>query len=549
MKQAAQSIRNSNIGTFLDSATNAADKGQQQFFTPRPLAEVLFTPFKNGAHQAVLDPNHGSGNLLKASGIGRRFGLDIDAEAATPPDGSNGWHLTRADFTRWFPLADEVNLRADLIAINPPFSLRWHADRLAPLGESRHPHVAETFKRHSRNGTIDSTLASLLAGIHLLSDSGEGMLICNADTATRFLGHPSEEALAPARHHIWCWLEIPGTVFEGTVHSFSVAVLYFSASHGRHNTTAPLYLHSPSAEPDTVRQTLTTALTARPYAFKGRALTDAYLSNHETLADKWEAVITELAVRNGERKADLNLWLADNGTIRTHLDTFSHHKLDRSIAESLHALNGKRPEQLVVQIAARVALREAISGSTWNVCPKLVEAVEKAIAEYSAVRAPFFTPSPTKALGWIDEAERIEAITTGLEGIESGRRFKLRTFTEQITYKGEKTNLAGEKDSLTFSSQELVVEITGTGGHIHQFHVRRDKDQPQTETNSTSFVKDGSWDHKANLTHHHTIPALIQHFDIPIPQDITTVNPERYHRNKQILKQLEARIARRLATT
>lgn len=546
MKQSGQSIQNANLGTFLDSATNAIDKGQQQFFTPRSLAAALTVPLA-GAHTWSFDPNCGSGHLLTSSGTTDRYGLDIDHRCTTRPKTDEKgvhYHLAQADITKWYPIASEVDFRADLITLNPPFSLRWHADRLAPLAASRWPNVRLAFDAWKSNGTIDSTLASLLIALDLLSDAGEGYLICNHDTLVRFLGHPSGDALSPVRHHVWAWLEIPTVTFEGQHSSFPVAVLYFSGTHGsRNNGDAPIHLIAPSGEPDTVRNVLSQAKSFRRLAFRGRSLDAAYLSSHDAQADKWPAILTEYAHRHLDKPRDLNLWLDEDGRIRSQLDTFSTHKLDMSVVEQLNALNHKRPEQLVVQQASRVALMSAINGGTWSVCPKLVAAIDAAVSSYNSVRAPFYTPNPVMALGWIDEVDHIEARTSRLPGITEGAKYKLRTFTEQIAYPGEKTNLAGEKEFLTLRSQELVIEITGDSKNIHQYHVNRLKNAlrpPNADGVEVETKNDGI------RIYHHTIASFNDHFVTPIPDDVTKANPELYQRNQAILRHLERRICDRL---
>ena len=48
MKQSGNTIHNANLQEFLDSAANAADYGQRQFFTPPDLAAALCRPLASG---------------------------------------------------------------------------------------------------------------------------------------------------------------------------------------------------------------------------------------------------------------------------------------------------------------------------------------------------------------------------------------------------------------------------------------------------------------------------------------------------------------------
>jgi len=540
MKQTGKGIQNANLGTFLDSATNAMDQGQQQFFTPLSLAAALTVPLAAG-HTWAFDPNCGSGNLLSGTGLSDGYGLDIDHRAPKSHRGTGDavtrLHVHQADITKWYPIASEVSFRVDLATVNPPFSLRWHADRFAPLAASRRPNVRLAFDEWKSNGTIDSTLASLLMAIDLLTDTGEGYLIGNHDTLARFLGHPSGDAASPLRHHIWCWLEIPSVVFENQHSSFPTAVVYFSATHGvnNHGTEPPIHLIAPSGDADTVRQTLSQARSFRRLAFRGRSLDSSYLSSHDTQAAKWDAIMDEYGRRHLDHPREVNIWLDERGRIRTQLDTFASHKLDMSVVEQLQHLNHRRPEQLVVQQASRVALMAAIKGDTWSVCPDLVAAVDAAVAAYNSVRAPFYTPNPVMALGWIDEVDCIEACTSRLHGIVDGRKYKLRTYTESIVISGEKTNLAGQREVISFRSQELVIEISGDDGHLHLYHVSRLKDAPEVERKDDRTI------------HHHVIANFNEHFITPVPPDVTQANPALYQRNKAILLGLEARISARLS--
>lgn len=538
MNQLGNSLANAGLQHFLDSAANAATAGQRQFFTPKKLAAALFAPFSGLAHEWVFDPHCGSGNLLASSGIGRRFGLDVDPRCATPPDGSPGWHLFHADLTRWFQLACDVGFRADLTAMNPPFSLQWDPARLKALATSPLDFVAEAFRPHLHKPSIDSTFASLLIALHLGSRFGDGFMLCNADTARRFFGDPSDPAyrpLSPASRSIWAWLLIPGAIFENQHTAFDTAVLYFSPEHGVRNDdcTAPLFVSATASDPDSVAAAVTTIRTARPFVRKGQAIDLPYLSNLKPAVEAWDAAATEYSIRHHGTRPRFNLWLEPDGTIGTFLDPYRRLSagIDRTWINLLHDLRGRSPAALVVQTASRAALRQAAGSEFWHVDPALLAAIDSAMARYESVRAPFYTPNPVQSLGWLDEQTHITAHSPGLAGVSPGDRCAVRTYQEHVTYDATKTNLAGDAEDISLSGMELVIEITSPSGQVHHFHHRRDDNLPE----------------RSGKTHHHLLPVIFQHFEVPTPQDITHLRPADYHAHLAAIDRLQAHIRSRLA--
>ena len=326
MNQTGNSINPGNIQHFADSAKNAIQLGQRQFFTPPDLAAALCTVFKGSAASIATDLMAGDLALLKAAKRPHSCGIDVDERVTTLPTRTA---VFQADVTRFYPLAHQAMLRHDLLLLNPPFSLQWWLSRLAPLALSEVPGVPETYAAALAKGdTIDSTLATLLIALDSLSSNGEGFMICNADTARRLIGDPAptDNGDSPLLRNIWCWLDIPGATYENQNSAFPTAVLYFSASHGRAcpEDRRPLLLHSPSADPGTVAQTLATAVSARPFAMCGRSIVHEYQAQDwkERVQPVWNAVREEYHQLYHGAPPAFNLSLRPDGTIRSFLDPF-----------------------------------------------------------------------------------------------------------------------------------------------------------------------------------------------------------------------------------
>ena len=160
------------VQELLDSAANAADKGQSQFFTPldfgRRVAESL--PKYRGT---IVDLNCGAAHLLSAASnksTGAMLGADIDP--CRSMDGVNISRITH-DLTLLYPMLSEVKFNADLFVLNPPWGMEWYRDRLTDLSASKLSAVRQAFKSNAK--TIDSTIATLLIALDLCSEAGRGL--------------------------------------------------------------------------------------------------------------------------------------------------------------------------------------------------------------------------------------------------------------------------------------------------------------------------------------------------------------------------------------
>ncbi len=539
MKQSGNTTQNANLQEFLDSATNAADFGQRQFYTPPTVADALFRPMPALCKELATDLHFGNGALARASGAKLALGLDIDArvKAELQPPAKSKWNVAQADLTLWYPIAHEADLRFPYITINPPFSLRWHSERLTALQDSSIPEVTRAYNEH-RKDTIDSTLASFLIALDRLLPNGEGFMVCNAATARRFFGAP-DEAATNAKHRdlrkfIWLWLEIPGKIFDNQHTEFDTAVLYFS----RHKKDSPpLFLTAPAADTLAIERTLMVPEVFT--AYQGTRFRYDYEFAAHVIAEKFNLVNREYAVRHHGKQPDWNISLDAKGRLKTYLTPFQHvsRKIPPALAAKLHAIDGQTPVALCVTATTRTALREATECGIWRIHPDVPLAIADAMASFDAEGAPFFTPSLTQALGWVDEFSTLGCIEPGIGSALPGDACPITCSIEPTTWMGEKINLAGEPEDLEYTGKELLVVLTDPAGVKHHFHVRRDNAAQQPELDSHGKIK----------TLHWHIADLIAHFHLPVPKDLATLQPERYQENLAMIDRIEARIRQHLA--
>lgn len=409
----------------LESATNSAEKGLSQFFTPAAFAAWCAQPLP--VHRPVIvDLNCGAGALLHASALKDTkvlLGSDIDPCRSTPksetPDPRTDLHVSRIthDVTLLYSRLKEIQFTADLFVLNPPWRLLWHRERFADFANSDLDAVRDAYaatEPGTPDGTMDSTIATLAMALDLCTHYGEGFLIANNNTLARLLFNPGAPYAMLARH-LWAHVIIAGNPMTGLDHckwydkpnagegetEFKTGVIYFAADH----TVGPRHYELPLSD--------LSALPANPTDRShrmGGEMRNAYYANDDTV-ELWQVAKERIAEETGKTvKVPWNLWLDANNHIRTDLSRFEEKsvKTNKREAERLFNLNGKTPMELVLQRAERDNLLHVLDQGGWKVQPELRAAVAAAIQQYHAARAPLYPLPDIQRLGYLDEQDTIE---------------------------------------------------------------------------------------------------------------------------------------------
>jgi predicted RNA methylase len=610
MEQKKSNINPQILQQMLESSPNAAEKGQSQFFTPHPFGAALAAALPRD-RPTIVDLNCGAGWLLQASANDTTkdlLGSDIDPCKAAKVDrpalrGEAGSQREPAhlpvnrlthDLTLLYPLLREVEWEADLFVLNPPWRLWWYRDRLKDLAHSEVDAVREAFaqqeegayKKDTVDGTIDSTIATLMMALDRCSYLGEGVLIGNNATLERLIFTPGAPHAALAKH-IWAHVVVPGNPMTGIEDclweketDFATGVIYFARAHEQ----GPQKYQWPQM-PD-------------------RALRHGSVMRHLGMATRnsvlvWDAVKDQLALANGKAAIHpWNLWLSVSGRIRTNLSLFEERsvKVNKKEAERLHALNGQTPMELVLQRAARDELMHVVERGGWKVEPALVEAVRVAVAQYHAARAPLYPLPDIQRLGYLDEQDWIEckqdllgvppskaddeepksgranlpvrqekakgvAAATPYQLIfQAGQRYSIRTQTVSVERKSKKFNpLASEFEDLAHSGQELAIYISDglrsdspakdanddlTEYVFMDAKIKADK---QTKVEVGKKVRRGYTYPGETVTIDFTLQELAEHFIIPDVPDVAQANPAGYRKHLDTLAELE-KITEQLCT-
>jgi predicted RNA methylase len=390
---------------MLASAVNAADKGQSQFFTPPDFAVWCAQPLP-AIRPVIVDLNCGTGALLHASAVRDTkvlLGSDIDpcrgkSEASTLNSQLPINRITH-DVTLLYSKLKEIQFTADLFVLNPPWRLLWHRERFADFANSDLDAVRDAYaatEPGTPEGTLDSTIATLAMALDLCTHCGEGFLIANNNTLQRLLFNPGAPYAMLARH-IWAHVVVEGNPMTGlndckwvksddgsSSTDFKTGVIYFAADHTdgpRHyevSQTADAISRIPNPADRTQRM--------------GSELRNAYYANDDTV-ELWQIARERVAEESGKtHRLPWNLWLDAGGHIRTALSRFEEKsvKTNKDQAERLFNLTGKMPMELVLQRAERDNLLQVLDHGGWRVQPELRTAVEDAVRQYHAARAPLY---------------------------------------------------------------------------------------------------------------------------------------------------------------
>lgn len=605
------------IQQMLESSPNAAEKGQSQFFTPFDFAQTAAGPLPK-LRPSVCDLNCGAGHLVQASANGSTellLGNDIDPNPGKITDEDRGLkvedghtapghppaatlhprlclrylHRLTSDLTRLYPLLVEIDFKADLFVLNPPWRLWWYRDRLKDLAASDLPAVRDAFskmedaahKKGTEDGTIDSTIATLLIALDRCSHLGEGMLIANNATLERLLFTPGAPHAAIAQH-IWGHVVIPGNPMTGIDDclwekndgqpgsGFHTGILYFARDH---HTGPTKYTRLENVQRiDRMGSEL------------------RYLQQRrEGLDTDWTALKDQIALSStlNPPPSAFNLWLGPGGRIRTNLSVFQKKsvKVDKKEAERLFALQGRAPMELVLQRAQRDDLLRTVRHPLWRVDPELIAAVELAVREYHSKRAPLYPLSDIQRLGYLDEQDTIECrkdlmgIPPGAKGgtvppaggrrasgpatsppgtktpptpqviFHAGKVYSIRTQTVNVTRKSTKPNpLTGIPEDVEHSGQELAIYLADGLRTLDEkedafseyvFMDAKIKADKKTTVQTARTTKSG-YGGADRAPIDFSLQDLAGHFIVPEVPDVAATNPERYKENLSFLTELEA---------
>ena len=327
---------------------------------------------------------------------------------------------------------------------------------------------------------------------------------------------------------------------------FLTGVIYFARSHdsGPPDQGGTLYM-PPMVTSLEEAQAACKELQAHRLELRLGPEIKSYAHTEDT-AEKWKAVGEEWERLTKVDRPQWNISLHPDGTIKTDLSLFDTKscRVTKQEAESLFALGGQHPMQLVMQRQQRAHLEKAAFGKTWRVDPKVQAAVRNAVTEYGRVRAPLYPLAAVQRLGYLDEQDAI-CCSKNLGGcFKADHAYALRSTTIAVKRSGQKMNLSGELDEVEWDGQELAFYIMDDTGAEKVFMEARLK----ADNIKLSILKPGDKPCKQDPNAYgvepcaidFTLQQLVEHFIIPEVPDVAKLNPDGYQHNLKLLEEIES---------
>lgn len=534
-------IEGQNLQEHLNSARNAAAKGQAQYETPLEWADAIGAALMPN-RPIITDLSCGSGSL--AAGVANNstdfiLGVDIENCKNVSPEARCHAEMIRihSDVTVAARLLDEVKFRADLFVLNPPWDLHWYKERLSFLkGSQNCPTVGcfELMDPRLGKDCIDSTVASILMALHWMTERGDGVVIANDATMNRLIFAPG----APYRiltQHFWLNVRIKGNPCSPKGgDDFITGVYYFHKEH--HD--GPRGCNDLFETPEQLKSWLKGV--NRHRIRRGPEMSNRSPGLVEE-ARGFKAVRDELKERAGQKKSKFNIFLTKMGTIETQLSTFDKMSVDgdrKEKAAKLQKLQGQRPMNLVVQQTTRQELLDTLRDPIWNVDPKLVESVRTAVAAYHSVRAPIHELPPIQRLGYLDEESEILCHRDLSHkdhpeiSFKEGERYRVSTKTVSVKRTKKKYTIEGKQDEFLLRGKELAI-IIEAGGQEFCFMDRRHRDDQVTVTED-SLETDAK-----DIEIHFSLQDIAAHFHIPDVPDVTITQADAFNERVERMDEFE----------
>ncbi len=410
--EAKTGIKPEALQQMLDAASNAAARGQAQFFTPIWLGELIGTKLGK-VRPHICDLSSGAGHLLIGASnesTGALLGIDIDP-CRTVASKRNHPGITKIvnDVGDTVQMLDNLAWTCGTFVLNPPWSLHFDTAKFEFLLDSDFYQVRESFREFD-GGTIDATAALILCAMHFSTHEGDVVVIANGSTMDRFFrGGP----LAPLANHIWARIDAEGNLMtdakdDNWGNEFTTSIIFLSRGH----YGGCKYNPSPAKDRADLEKVFDSCERWR-IRNAGELMKDYRADpNTETFFRAVKEEVDTLAAIKANRPGGYNIYLNPDGTISTYLSIYSSKsgKVSTDLATELHKLNGKTPLQLVLQAEQRQALLKAVNGDVWRVDPRLPEMVKEAITAYHGIRAPLSPLSKTQCLGYLDEENAVTCI-------------------------------------------------------------------------------------------------------------------------------------------
>jgi len=478
------------------TSKNSLHKGLQQYFTPRKIAEFASHVIEPDTNAVVIDLTAGTGNLLKP--YAERYtsalciGIEID-KSNIPPHTDNS-KIANADLSKLYPYLKAVDFKADIIALNPPFSLFWELPELTG----------------SEDKKIESQRATILIGYELLSGLGAGYFIASRSTFEKSLS--TDERIMRkvfATIHMQN-IFLPYSNVESTICFFANGV----EERRIEIETSTLDFNSP--EIDTLLEKETETL--KQSIGLHRIYIDTNNGDEERKGkfERFKAALSEYKRQQSKKVQTHNIEIK-NGKLSVSISNFQYFIINTKLSDEerslINEMKGVALSYFAFNTQARKLLSKVIEqDKLLTISPKAQQAIEKAIDHADFILAPYYALKPQQRLAYLENIDQIKCtkdLNRNKKSFKSGKFYPVTVNTSIATenYERMKFNRDSELARLGFGGREEKTRMVKVSKNLS---ISIDGE------NFTESKKD--------------IETVIQHFELPDPKDIRTKNPTLYAR-------------------
>lgn len=473
-------------------------KGLQQVFTERVVASFIGSvvgasslTWRTYQEHAVLDLTAGNGALLEPYPEELRYGIEIDQDQVLAANfQGRPYGALEGDVQRIFPLLRGLGVLFPVVVTNPPFSLDWDVPGLA-------------------KGS--STYVAMRMAKALLTDNGLGVLVCGKH---RF----DVECRAELEKQLFALVEVE-TLFPGVdtpcviafwrqgfptmpgIAPYTLKLKHFSELEGQGGRKAGTYSEA-------IHKTHIQRFGSWHSEVKGPT------------EDTLKALREELAVRRAarEREADASHYLIrmKGRKMRVKLTPYSTlalNKLGHNVLQWVYSFDRQPANYFALQSRQWRRLQDVAEEAGLEVDPAVTAQVEESLVKFRHQATPMYRLPDVQRLGFLDEQDEVECISSDdKRGYIEGKRYEVVCETKVLA-KTEHREVIGKDDQP--GVQEVLVTRKAMAIRIGK----------HTFTESTDDMK-----------------YLLEHFRVPDPGDLETVEPEKVRYWLGILDRVEQEI-------
>ena len=206
------------------------------------------------------------------------------------------------------------------------------------------------------------------------------------------------------------------------------------------------------------------------------------------LVSRW-AKVASIIDEERVTRPDFNIYLGDDGTLRTYLSIRNREKLklDSDEIKRLASLNKAHPLSLTTERETRDLLKRFVNDGIYTVQPEAKAAIESALTEMHSAAVPILPVTDFEAVAYADEEQSLLCTHDYNDGMffTAGRKYTITTGTYKFSEKFQRDKVGFDevtgstfrkKHDCSISGQDRYIMVTDNRGVAHQF-----MDRPSAE--------------------------------------------------------------------